>query len=204
MSEHGTPDAKSLRLFVAIELPQEVRAALAEAIERLKAAGVDDGLRWVRPEGIHITLKFLGATDEEDLPAIVSSLREAVREHAAFSLQLGGLGTFGGNRNVRVVWAGVAGKTDALASLATNVDQTMAALHFPRESRPFAAHLTLARVRDDVSAGDRERIHRVVSDSPTEPGAVIRVEQIALMESTLQRGGAVYRALATFPLEVGG
>ncbi len=201
MPERGRPDPKSLRLFVAIELPDDVRAALAATIDALKQAGAGDALRWVRPEGIHITLKFLGATDEEDLPAIITSLRVAAASHKPFSLEPADVGSFGGRRNLRVLWVGVGGETSPLASLAADVDVAMSRLHFARESRPFAAHLTLGRVRDETPPLERERIHDLVAKLVPPPIAPIAVRQIALMESTLQRGGAVYRALQTFPLE---
>lgn len=201
MPERGRPDAKSLRLFVAIELPADVRASLAATIDALKQAGAGDALRWVRPEGIHITLKFLGATDEEDLPAIITSLRVAAASHEPFALETAGIGSFGGRRNLRVVWVGVHDPSGALAPLAADVDVAMSRLHFARETRPFAAHLTLARVRDDTPPPERERIHGIVANLSPPPISQIAVRQIALMESTLQRGGAVYRALQTFPLE---
>jgi 2'-5' RNA ligase len=186
---------------VAIELPPEVRAALAETMGELQAAGIDQGVRWVRPEGIHLTLKFLGATDEEDLPAINTALRTAVRDIAPFEVRPEGLGSFGGPRNLRVIWVGVAGDTAGLAGLAEAVDVALSRLRFPRDERAFNAHLTLARVREELPAAERARIHGIVArlEAPAFPG--VRVTQVSLMESTLQRGGAVYRALATYALE---
>jgi 2'-5' RNA ligase len=201
MRERGRPDAKSLRLFVAVELPNEIRALLDDTIDALKNAGMDRGLRWVRPEGIHITLKFLGATDEEDLPGIVAAVRGAARPHAAFDVAVDGLGSFGSPRSLRVIWAGVGGDTTALASLADSVDEALCAVGFPREKRPYSAHLTLARVREDALAEDRARMHAMLKRQPPPPPAELQVRYCSLMESTLKPGGAVYAQLATFPLE---
>jgi 2'-5' RNA ligase len=219
----------ALRLFVAVELPDDVRRALDDAVESLKRAGVDEGLRWVRPEGIHVTLKFLGATPREKVDAIIAGLRDAVSGVAPFELRPEGLGTFHGGRNphftrqyrrerypsnVRVLWVGVEGDTALLAELAARVEAAISPLGFPTEKRPFAAHLTLARVRDEASKETRERLSSALAPFVSKSGVVVgvfdearvpkfprlRVESLSLMQSTLQRGGAVYRALATFPL----
>jgi 2'-5' RNA ligase len=202
MRERGRPDAKSLRLFVAVELPGDVRAALEEASATLRRAGVDSGLRWVRPEGMHVTLKFLGSTDEEDLLGIMTAVREAARPHRPFELAVEGLGSFGGARNMRVVWAGVKGETEALEALAGSVESALVALGFPKESRPYSAHLTLARVREDAAPDERARIHGLLKSADvSDLQLAFRVAHCSLMESTLRQGGAVYTQLATFSLE---
>jgi 2'-5' RNA ligase len=201
MKEQGRAGAKSLRLFVAIELPDEVRRYLERTIQTLQTAGADKGLRWVRPEGIHVTLKFLGSTNEDDLAGITSGLWEVAARHAPFDLQSDGLGSFGGRRSLRVIWVGVGGDTEALGSLAADVERAMAKAGFAAEARPYAAHLTLARVREDTSPDAREVLHRIVAEQAVVMGPVFHVNQCSLMESTIQRGGAVYRALATFPLQ---
>ena len=171
-------------------------------MDALRAVGADAGLRWVRPEGIHLTLKFLGETDEEDLPGIIAALRDVARLHPPIEIEPGGLGSFGGRRGLRVVWVGLGGQIDALITLAAAIDAALAPQGFKREARAFNPHLTLARVRDDVSPDERARIHDVVArvvppSLPTFPATAF-----SLMESKLQRGGAVYRQVAVFPLEV--
>lgn len=191
------------RLFVAVELPDNVRASLAATIGRLRDTMASDALRWVRPESIHITLKFLGDVDDARVPALHTALRIGVRDAAPFVLQPAGVGSFGGRRNLRVVWAGVGGDTAALASLAERVETALAPLGFPREPRAFAAHLTLARVRDDATPDERERIHALMTRAETLAMPMFRVDHCSLMQSTLGRGGAVYDALNTYPLEGG-
>jgi len=221
------PEARSLRTFIAVELPDEVRTALGDVMDVLRAAGARDGLRWVRTEGIHVTLKFLGATSADKLPSISSAIADAARAHAPFELQPAGLGSFHGGRrehlhrgtresyhyNLRVVWTGVTGDLDALRRLASSIEERVAPLGFPTEKRPFTAHLTLARVRDDADRTTREALFRALEPYLSEgtrtgnfrPELVPQfprfpVRAVSLMESTLSRGGAVYHALKTFPL----
>ncbi|MDE3096806.1 MAG: RNA 2',3'-cyclic phosphodiesterase [Chloroflexota bacterium] len=191
-----------MRLFVAIELPDEVRRALAATVAALSRTGMSgDAVRWVRPDGVHVTLKFLGATPEARLPAVEGALRAAAAAGRPFRLQLAGVGSFGGARNLRVVWAGVAGEVDALAALAARVDGALAPLGFPAEQRPFAAHLTLGRVRDGTPPAARAGIFAALEALPPPPALPIPVDRVSLVRSTLGPGGASYRALAIFPLQ---
>ena len=114
--------------------------------EGLRNAGAPK-LRWVRPEGIHLTLKFLGNVEEHRVPSITDALAKAT-EAFELTIQPSGVGGFGGRR-IRVVWVGLEGDVERLAALATRVDEACGALGFERERRPFAAHLTLARVPDE-------------------------------------------------------
>jgi 2'-5' RNA ligase len=192
------PAGPTLRLFVACELPPEVREALATVQRLLQEQGAE-GLRWVRPEGIHLTLKFLGEVAARRLEAIERSLAQAVREPFRLSVQLGRLGSFGGSSGLRVVWMGLEGEVEALAHLAGRVDRSLEPMGFRREQRPFAAHLTLARVKDDASPQDRRRLFELVRalELPPLPGATL--DAVSLMQSSLQPGGARYQCLARYP-----
>lgn len=223
---HGT-DAKPLRLFVAVELPGDVKRALEDAIAALKSAGADEGLRWVRPDGIHLTLKFLGATPPGRVSAIVDALREHLRGAQPFNLQPEGFGAFHGAKkaavfrtwresyahNIRVIFVGLRGDIAALSALAERVEAAIGPLGFPREDRPFFGHLTLARVREDSTREQRERASAAMDRFPHAAGVhtgrlpeitvgfpAFRVDRVALMQSTLQSGGALYRAVETFAL----
>jgi 2'-5' RNA ligase len=188
----------TLRLFVACELPGEARDALA-AVQRLLQAQGAEGLRWVRPEGIHLTLKFLGDVPARRLEAIERALARAVREPFRLSVRLSQLGSFGGSTGLRVVWLGLEGEVEALARLAAQVEGALEPMGFPRERRPFAAHLTLARVKESASPQDRRRLFELVRslELPPLPGATLQA--VSLMQSTLEPGGARYQRLARFP-----
>jgi 2'-5' RNA ligase len=155
----------------------------------------------VRAEGIHVTLKFLGATPAAALPEITSALDATLAGMQPFGLQPEGVSSFGGRRNLRVVWVGVSGDTAALAALAGRVEHALAPLGFPTEQRPFAAHLTLGRIREGTPPAERERIGDVLAGFRPPPLPAFRAERVSLMQSVLGRGGASYRALAVFPLQ---
>ncbi len=206
-SPRSAEDAsKQLRLFVAIELPEATLRALAETMSALRRAApgagrpVGDAVRWVRPEGVHLTLQFLGGTAEERVPLIHTGLRLAVRDVAPFEVAPGGVGSFGGRANLRVVWVGLNDDGGALAGLANRVQSAMEQLGYEREQRAFNAHLTLGRVREDASRDDRARLHDALArfDAPAIPP--FHVERVSLMRSTLGRGGAVYDQLGAYPL----
>jgi 2'-5' RNA ligase len=196
----GEDRPSTLRLFVAIELPDATKRELTGTIERLRDAIGGDALRWVRPEGIHVTLKFLGAVEPDRVEAIHTALRIALGDVATFALRPEGVGSFGGRRNLRVVWVGVGGDTSALSNAAAAVERALAPLGFPAEQRAFNAHLTLARVRDDAPAPERERIHAALASCRPSAFEAFHVKHASLMRSTLGRGGAVYDAMASFAL----
>lgn len=188
-----------LRLFVAIELPEPARCSLEDAISVLQREGATQGLRWVRPEGIHLTLQFLGATAAERVPSVGDALAAAVRGIPPFELAPGGIGSFGGRSRMRVIWIAV-GREQALADLAARVRGALGPAGFVVDREEFRAHLTLARVRDDVTREERERLYDLIRSVALPVMPKFTVERINLMQSILGPGGAQYRAVATFPL----
>ena len=189
---------EQLRLFVAIELPGEVRDALSRLQHELQRRGLEK-LRWVRPEGIHLTLKFLGETPVERVSAIKDALDETVRGVQTQELSLGTMGTFGGPGNPRVFWVDLLGDLKPLLALQRSVDDALAKIGFPREGRAFSPHLTLARVRPETAREVAAAITEALNNSPP-PSAMIPVREVSLMRSTLRPSGAVYERLAAFPL----
>jgi 2'-5' RNA ligase len=192
--------ASTLRLFVAVEIPHEVKRLIVDTIEALQRAAAMPWLRWVRPEGIHATLEFLGATPEARLAEIRRALAGCADASRPFDLAPLGIGSFGG-RNVRVVWIGLGGDGGALSDLAEQVEESLEPLGLPRDQRAFNAHLTLARVRDEATPADRARLHDLLTrfDVPAFP--TFRVAEFVLMQSVIGPDGAHYRPLATFPLK---
>ena len=190
---------KPVRAFLAIELPGSVKAALARVVAELRAARLG-GLRLVRPEGIHLTLKFLGDVPVNRIDAIGAAAERAAGRHAPFTLSLSGVGAFPGGRAPRVLWAGIAGDLDSLRTLQSSVDGSLAQLGFARERRAFNPHLTLARMRDSASREDRSRALCVLRAAQPEEALAFDVDATALFQSTLGPGGAVYRRLLRAPL----
>jgi len=193
-------ERRSLRLFVAVELPDSTKRELTATIDALKRSGIDESVGWVRAEGIHVTLKFLGAVEQARVEAINTALRIGLKDARPVGLRPEGLGSFGGRRSLRVIWAGLSGDNEALAGLAAAVERALVPLGFPTEQRAFNPHLTLARVRDGTPPGERERVAAVLQQASTPAFTMFHVQHVSLMQSTLGRGGATYHALTTFPL----
>ena len=192
------PNEKTHRLFVACELPVEVRDAVGGLVESLREQS-DGAVRWVNPQSLHVTLKFLGEVPERQLPAVKLALQEAVVRHSAFFLELSSIGTFGGREGLRVMWAAVAGDVLRLEALGRDVNRALAVVGFEPETRPFRPHLTLGRVRNDVPTRQRAEIEVAVGKTQI-PECEWRTSEIALVRSRLQPGGARHDTVATFPL----
>ena len=187
-----------LRLFVAIDLPEDVRESLGGLQADLRRHDLP-GLRWTRPEGVHLTLKFLGETPASSLAAIEGALARAVRGAQPFRLALGAPGTFGNRRGPRVLWVDVEGDVKPLQQLQAAVERELAAAWFAPEERGFSPHLTLARVPQPPPPGLAERISRALA-AVAAPRGEIEVTEVVLMRSRLQPGGAVHSRVAVFPL----
>jgi 2'-5' RNA ligase len=181
-----------------VELPGAVLAAL-EKLQHELQRHVPRGLRWVRPEGIHLTLKFLGETPREKVPAIGDAVRSAVRGVEPHELSLAAMGTFGSKNAPRVLWVDLSGDVATLGRLQRQVDEALSSLGFAKEKRAFAAHLTLARVREESAREVAEPLASAVR-SVNVPPAVVPVQEVSLMLSKLGPGGAQYTQLESWEL----
>ena len=176
-----------MRLFVALNLPPPVRDALWTATAPLRERGLP--VKWVRGEGIHVTLKFLGEVEDEREFELRDALGRAVAGARALPLALGGFGAFPDFRRPRVIWVGIAPEP-ALELLQDRVERAFAPLGFPTEARAFRPHVTLGRATRDARPASFGGL-----ESALEPLAFAEtalVESVDLMQSTLQSGGAVY------------
>jgi 2'-5' RNA ligase len=172
-----------------------VRAALAGAIGHLQTRARE--VAWVAPENLHVTLKFLGAVDEERLPAVGQALAAVAAAAQRFELVVAGLGAFPTVTRPRVVWAGIAAGAEPLASLASEVDAALGALGFPREERPWVGHVTLGRVRDPR----RDPVlAQALAAGAGRPFGRTAVNRLTLMRSDLSPRGARYTPLDSWPL----
>lgn len=181
-----------VRAFVALELDAWVREAIGKLIASLRPRVA--GARWVRPEGVHLTLRFLGDTAPERIEQLLPLLAAAASGTGPLEARVVDLGTFPGpGRPPRVLWLAVQLPPPAL-SLQAECERAAVAVGFPREERPFRGHLTLARFR--------ERVLRPALP-PVDLGP-LRLDTLALVRSELGRGGAVYTPIARFPLGAAG
>ncbi|MGB8540560.1 MAG: RNA 2',3'-cyclic phosphodiesterase [Candidatus Acidiferrales bacterium] len=181
-----------MRLFVALDIPDAVRRALRELMARLKPECSD--ARWVRPEGIHITLKFLGETDGAKLDSITSVL-SALHPVGQVELDFRGIGFFPNEFHPRVIWCGVEASPN-LTALAASVDRALQPLDFPAETRAFTPHLTLARF--DSHKG-LDTLVRAANNLKSYDFGSARQSEFYLYQSVLKREGSQYTRLATFP-----
>jgi 2'-5' RNA ligase len=176
-------------------LPDDLRQRLATAIERLRLHAAD--VTWVAPANLHVTLKFLGQVDETRVSALADALRAALADQRAVDVTVRGLGAFPSATRPRVLWAGLEDATDGLTAIAERVDTCCGRLGFAPETRAFAAHVTIGRVRE-------ARRQPALADAlarPVDFGRV-RVERVSLMRSELSPRGARYSELFAAPLAV--
>lgn len=184
-----------IRSFVAIEIPPPLREKVVQVQEILRGAG--GGVKWVEPENLHLTLRFLGEVEEDRLKAVEGVCRQVAAASQPFHLELVGVGAFPHARAPRVVWMGVGEGSEALAELAARLERGIRALGFSREERPFRPHLTLGRVRRPEAI--RSLVEALASLGQERVGAM-RVEEMVLMRSDLTPGGPLYTPLSRFPL----
>ncbi|MDD5082713.1 MAG: RNA 2',3'-cyclic phosphodiesterase [Dehalococcoidales bacterium] len=190
---------EQIRTFIAIELPDELKRALTRLESALKA-GDSPGVKWVDPYSIHLTLKFLGNVVAGRIDEITRAMTEAAKGIPPFTLTVTGLGVFPNRSRIQVAWVGVTGDLDNLLRLQQNLESSLARLNFPPESRPFTPHLTLARVRNEVTFEERQRLGQIITSTKFDAAHVIKVEAINLMRSQLTRQGAIYSRIASVVL----
>jgi len=183
-----------LRSFIAIELPETVKSALLEFQQGLKKCGAD--VRWVRPDSIHLTLKFLGDIKENDVDGIVKIIEGACRKYSAFDVEVGEAGAFPNKKSPRVLWVGVHGN-EALIKLQGEIEDGMAFLGFEKEERKFSPHLTLGRFR---SLREKDALMEEIESYKDNSFGLMEVKSISLMKSELSPAGAKYTRVAEVAL----
>jgi 2'-5' RNA ligase len=190
----------TIRAFIAIELTQTILAQLSAVQSQLKAALPAGCVRWVRPEGTHLTLKFLGDVPGAQSEAIKSALALAASTVPAFSLEAGELGCFPNLRRPSVVWVGIQEPSGALVRLQRAVESAIAPLGYPSEKRPFSPHLTLGRVSRQARPGDLRRLGEYVESASIGRLGQMTASEVALIQSQLKPSGAEYTTLMRAPL----
>ncbi|HKV24066.1 MAG TPA: RNA 2',3'-cyclic phosphodiesterase [Candidatus Acidoferrum sp.] len=186
-----------MRLFVALGIPSSVRehlAAFLSELRNLSSSLGDKRPRWIRPESLHVTLKFIGDTQSDNLKKITAALSE-IRSKQSVDLKLSGLGFFPNDRRPRVFWAALIASPN-LAELASDIDRALVAVGIPGEIRAFVPHLTLARFEPP---GLHQTLRsKILQELHREFGS-FQAREFQLMESKLKPSGAEYTSLASFP-----
>lgn len=185
-----------IRSFLAFELPPQIRQVLREAFERAKKTSLD--ARWVRPEGIHLTVVFMGNIREEDVSPISEFVGGVCSRYGPFTMALKGMGCFPNRRNPRVLWLGVEGTLERMSRFRDDIQQGLTPFGIQEEKRDFRPHLTLGRFKKPLKkSGDLEKL---LSENNGLTSPACSLNELILFRSDLRPGGAVYTKLKSWPL----
>lgn len=186
----------AVRAFIAIELPENVRNSLRSAIRHIRGFVTSPDIKWVPPENIHLTLKFLGQVPLERVEDLRRPLKDICTVTPPMTLEVCTLGGFPSPESPRVVWVGLSGDTTSLTSLAQHIDNDLSEMGFPRETRPFTPHLTIARVRPEAASRTRSALGTAIRDSHGVTRIEFEADAVSLMRSQLTPRGAIYTRMA--------
>ena len=198
------PETGTIRAFVAVEPPEDVLAHL-EAVQRglrQSLGRAESAVRWTRPEGVHLTLQFLGDVPRTQVPSIEAALRKACEGARTAQVRTAGLGVFPNPNRPRVLWIGLEGDLQPLFDVERAIGKALSPLGYEPD-KPFKPHLTLGRVRDHIRPDEAAAIAQTIAQSAKHPptAAAFTADSVSLMQSTLQPGGADYRELARIRIE---
>lgn len=188
-----------LRAFIAIEISPKIQQAIHQVTSPL-CAELGASIRWTAPENIHLTLKFLGDVSPTQANALAAMLRSQADAVPAFEIHTGSLGAFPDAKRARILWIGIRAPAE-LDALFRGIDAACIRLGFEVEKRGLSPHLTIARVRQDASASDAQRIRRALEAAKVDSLGAVRVDSVHLFKSDLKRDGAVYTKLFSAPLK---
>ena len=183
-----------MRLFIAARINKEIEREVGEFLEQFHR--LPGRIKWVEPHNIHITLKFLGETNSNEVEPLKQAIARATAKTGALEAHLQGCGVFPNMRAPRVFWIGINDPQKRLTTLAARVDSELTTLGFDPEQRAFSPHLTLGRVKDD----DNLEAVKAAFVKATFGPLLLRVEKIHLVESQLRPSGPVYKDIAGFEL----
>ncbi len=190
-----------IRSFVAIELEEELREELAQIQESLRRRGIAEQVRWIKPQVIHLTLKFLGNVPANRIEEIGLAVTRGSEGLEPFTISLDGLGCFPSASRPNVIWVGVREDSGTLARLQTAIEDRLSVLGYTPERREFTPHLTLGRVSRHAGASDRRHLGDVVQTHDAGTLGGMQVREVSLMRSDLSPAGAKYTRLVAVQLQ---
>ena len=191
---------EQIRSFIAIKLPDELKLELGQLEAQLKSEK-QPWVKWVDPDNIHLTLKFLGSIAIDRTGEITRAIEEAVGGMPPLHLEVKDLGVFPNLKRVQVAWVGIGGDVDKLGQLQQRIESNLARLGFATESRPFKPHLTLARLNNRASLDERQRFGQLIAGTGFKANYTIKVDAISLMRSQLTRQGAIHSQISSVRLK---
>ena len=184
-----------IRSFIAFALPDDIKSALGRVQEGLQSSGLK--AKWVRLQGIHLTLKFLGNIEFDQIDAVAAKMDRAVRGFGPLLLGAKGVGVFPNVRRPRVIWAGLDGDLEQLGNLQRNLDAALSEIGFAREKRSFKGHLTMGRFKGRM---DSRRVAQALEKFAGFETQTFTAQHLILFKSQLESTGAVYSQLKQVPL----
>jgi RNA 2',3'-cyclic 3'-phosphodiesterase len=187
---------QTIRTFIALPLPELVTKRIYGIQEQLKPYRLP--VRWVKPENVHLTLKFLGEVSAGTIDDIVEAIKDTVRECSPLLLHAKGLGVFPGIKRPRILWFGISGDVILLSGIQAKLETNLEKKGFPKENRLFKSHLTLGRVKGDIHPENLVDILRSFSDFTSES---FEAKELILYQSELKPSGALYTKLQTIYLD---
>ena len=189
-----------VRSFIAFELPAGLKADLGE-LQRLLKNNRYDWIKWVNPDSIHLTLKFLGDITTDKIDEIMMAIQESIGGIPPFVIQVKGLGVFPNLKRIQVVWVGLAGDLGYLKILQENIENNLAILGYPAEGREFTPHLTLGRVRFAIPPVEQQKFVELLNNTNFASVHEIKVDSVNLMKSLLTPQGAIYTRIGSAALK---
>jgi len=190
-----------LRAFIAVEIPSSLQHAIQESTAGLRHALGEDLVRWVPPQNVHLTLKFLGDVSSSNLDLIKQMLTAEAAQHQCFEMQAKGIGSFPNSRRPRVIWIGLQAPA-ALESLQRGIESASARLGYAADEKSFSPHLTIGRVKQNLSAPEIQRIRSAFEQTNIGLLGIVHIDAAHLFKSDLQPSGSVYTRL--FSAKCGG
>lgn len=190
---------QTIRTFIAIEIPTAIQEKLIEIQTDL--AKFVGRVSWVKRGNIHITLKFLGDVQANQIESISSALKQIAQTHSSFNINFGGIGVFPNPRRPRVIWVGITSGAEEMTKLAEDIENSLQNLGFPREKRGFTPHLTLARIKRPLNL---QAVSSKFNQYDNLDIPSLKVDNITLIQSQLHPQGSIYTPLEEFALKVSG
>lgn len=179
-----------MRLFIAVELPDEVKRKISELIDQLKVA--DAGIKWVEAVNLHMTLKFLGWVGDQKAEAVFDLVNQAITGTGSFPVRFESAGTFPAGQSPRVIWVGVSEGGDQLKSLAESLEQAFSRAGYRSEERAFSSHVTIGRIKNNEGV---DKIKEKIDGFRAAYFGTALINSIAVMKSALTPKGPIYEKI---------
>ena len=188
-----------MRTFIAIELPGQIKDALAAVIGQLKQSGAD--VKWVQPQNIHLTLKFLGEPDDKKVKQISEILDEVGKNHQAFQIRINSLGAFPNTKSPRVLWVGIDLGDSETKKIAEDLENSICKVGIPKEEREFSSHITIGRTRSPAGKEKLTQAITIMGEKIGKENFNFMAGAITLFKSTLTPKGPIYEPLKVATLQ---